>query len=183
MPEKNALTGMAAIGSIVLSTGRKSGGGKRNPRGAANAAHRILLAMGEPMSGNAITATALGLGYWHSASATPQNNLRHVLDDSAKTADGVFQKDNGTFSLRPKAPAPLPVSGPDTPDPLAAAVYVVAVKGGSLKALPGVELPAVTVKPVQVAEYLAGKTVAEAGDAEKKQIAENAAVIGKILKG
>ena len=180
MPKENALTGMAAIGSIMLSTKGRSSGGKRAPRGAANAAHRILLAMGKPMSGNAITATALGLGYWHSSSATPQNNLRHVLDDNAKVADGVFQKDNGTFSLRKGAPAPLPVSGPDTPDPLAAAVYVVAVKGGSLEALPGVKLPPVTVEPLAIAEYLAEPATT---DADRKQLAENAAVIGKILKG
>lgn len=185
--KKNVLRGMAAVGSLMLSTKGRKGGGKRNARGGVNAAHRVLAAMGEPMQGADITATALGLGYWDSSAGSPINGLVHNVNDclqSETNTQGLFLKPApGLFELVKDAPAPLVPADPDKPDPLAAAVYTVMVKSDRIKALPGVKLPAVTVKPLVIAEYLAGETVAEADDATKAQIQANAKTIEGVLKG
>lgn len=187
MRSNDGLRGMAALGSLALSSKGKRGGGKKSARGAMNAAHRVLTAAGKPMNGKDITAHAMGLGYWQSDAGSPTGVLVHSLNVDSKTEDGIFLKvDSGVYGLRKSAGLPMPVSGPDTPDPLVSATYVVMVKSGSLEELPGVELPPVKIKPIDIAVYMAlpeGKTLDDADDATKAQIVANAETITRILKG
>ena len=180
------LTGMAAVGSLLLSTKAKRGGGKRDPRGALNAAHRVLAAAGEPMHGKAITATALGLGMWQSGAGFPVNGLVHNVNDNLYHATdrpaGIFVKTAGsTYALAENAPEPMAVVGPDVASDLDAAVYVVLVKSNRIKALPGFDLPDVAVTALEIAEHLAGQKIDDADDETAETIRANAASIDEIL--
>lgn len=188
MSANDGLRGMAAVGSLMLSTkGRKVGGTKAS-RGASNAAHRILIAAGKPMNGSDITAHALGLGYWQSSAGAPINGLVHNLNTDCKSADGIFSKPSpGVFALKEGAGPSLAVQGPDTPTGIDLATYHVLILSERLEALPRVKIPErdKSIKPLAIAEYMSlpeGKTIADVDDATKSQITANAETITKIFK-
>lgn len=119
MSDAETLRGMAAAVAQYRKGGR-GGGGKRDPRGALNAAHIILVAAGTELTGGMVVIHALGLGLWRSDAEHPRNGIVHVMDDEAKKTDsdgspnGVIVKPGpGLYAANPAGPEPLPVTPRD----------------------------------------------------------------------
>ena len=171
MTREKRRTGMAAVAAKMM--GGKSGSGRgHDPRGAANAVHRILKSSGVPMNGNTLTTHALGLGYWNSDAKFPVQGLTHSVNNSISAHSKIFVKNTpGQYELLPDAPPPLVPTDVDRPDELESGSYVYFIRANMLKALPGVTLPEVTATPLAIAEYMVGQTMAEA-EAEDENAAD-----------
>ena len=124
----------------ALEAFTKSGsgrGGVKSPRGAVNAAHRVLTKAGRPMTAKELVVHMTGLGFWETESQSPVNTIVGPLNTEAKKPDGVLVKPEpgkAIYAVRDGATAPLVPTDADSPD----TAYLAAVKAGTV---PAVEAP------------------------------------------